>query len=93
MKQHPVLLGRYYIDFAYPERLVGIEAEGWDPHFGKDKRQHDIDRLNVLTNLGWRILHFTWEQIVYRPDEVTATIRDALLGPSLLPDARFPNSR
>jgi very-short-patch-repair endonuclease len=93
IKQHPILDGLYYIDFAYPERLIGIEAEGYGPHFGKKRRQDDIDRRNVLTNLGWRILHFTWEQIVLRPDEVIATIRDALWGPSLLPGVRFPDRR
>jgi very-short-patch-repair endonuclease len=90
IKQHPIWDGCYNIDFAYPAHLIGIEVEGYDPHFGKRKRQYDIDRRNILTNLGWRILHFTWEQVVYRPDEVVSTVRDALYGPSLLPRVRKP---
>jgi very-short-patch-repair endonuclease len=91
--QHPILGGRYFIDFAYPEVRLGIEAEGYSAHGGRVRWQDDLERRNVLTALGWRILHFTWQQIMHRPHEVIRTIREALLGPSLLPDGRFSGTR
>jgi very-short-patch-repair endonuclease len=90
--QFAVLGGRYFIDFAYPGHLVGIEAEGYDPHGVRERWSDDRERRNVLTNLGWRILHFTWDQIVDEPERVVRTIRDALIGPPLLRDVRFSNT-
>lgn len=92
VSQFPVLDGRYFIDFAYPGHLVGIEAEGYDPHGVRERWSNDRDRRNVLTNLGWRILHFTWDQIVDEPERVVATVREALIGPPLLRDVRFSNT-
>lgn len=66
------------IDFAYPELLLGIETDGYAWHSGRRRWQRDLTRRNALTELGWRMLHVTWDDVALRPDETIATIRGAL---------------
>jgi len=76
--QFPVLDGRYWIDFAYPAQMIAIEAEGYAFHSGRRRWISDHDRRNVLTTLGWRILHYPWEVVVARPQVVVHQVRDLL---------------
>lgn len=71
-------LGRYEIDFAYPDLLVAIEVDGYGPHASRRAFQHDRDRQNVLVGLGWTVLRFTWADVVKRPDHVARVIREAI---------------
>jgi very-short-patch-repair endonuclease len=34
--------------------------------------------MNQLALLGWRVLRFTWEDVVNRPEHVVGTIRGCL---------------
>ena len=48
--------GRYRLDFAWPERKLGLECDGWEHHgrrsaFGKDRA-----RLPSWSPTGWRVL-------------------------------------
>jgi very-short-patch-repair endonuclease len=68
----------YKIDFAYPDVLLAIEVDGYDPH--GTRRAFDADRVrqNRLVLLGWTVLRFTWPQVVRQPGKVAAQVRDAL---------------
>lgn len=84
--QHVVLDAERFIarlDFAYPELQLGIEADGYEFHSGRLRWKQDLRRHNDLTNLGWRILHFTWHDITRDPDYVLRTIHAALQQPFL----------
>jgi hypothetical protein len=48
------------LDFAWPDRLVGVEGDSWKHHSKRGDWEHDRRRRNRLTRLGWRILHATW---------------------------------
>jgi hypothetical protein len=48
------------IDFAWPDRLLGVEGDSWEHHSKRSDWQHERTRRNRLTRLGWRILHATW---------------------------------
>lgn len=63
--QHPVmtLRGQKYIDFAYPDRMVAIELDGWEEHGTKRAFVADRARQNELERLGWRFNRFTWSQV------------------------------
>lgn len=76
MRQHPV--GRWRIDLAYPDRMLAIECDGYATHSGKRDWQNDLERQNYLINLGWRVLRFTWDDLVYRPQWIIETVRTAL---------------
>lgn len=63
------------VDFAYPDAMVAIEADGYRYHSGRKAWQQDRFRRNALTSRGWRILHVTWQDLEARPSEVVAEIR------------------
>jgi hypothetical protein len=75
--QHRV--GRYSIDFAYPELLVAIEVDGYGPHASRKAFQSDRDRQNTIVGLGWTVLRFTWADVVKRPDHVARVILQAIV--------------
>ena len=74
--QHPV--GRFRVDFAYPELLIVIEVDGYGPHSSPSAFQADRDRQNQLVGQGWLILRFTWADVVRRPERVAQQILDAI---------------
>jgi len=78
--QCEILLGarRAFIDFAYPDAMFGIEADGYRWHAGRDVWQSDLARRNALTSAGWRILHVTDEDVKRRRDGVVDAIRSGL---------------
>lgn len=47
------------VDFAYPDVMLAIEADGYAIHFGRVPFEHDRSRLNALTALGWTIVFLT----------------------------------
>lgn len=65
------------LDLAYPELRIGIETDG-RVHGEEEVRQADAVRRNQLRLLGWTILHFTWEDVVHRPEQVVRTVRAAM---------------
>ncbi len=68
----------YRIDFAYPDRCIAIEGDGFRFHSDPVSFEHDRARQNQLVLSGWRVLRFTWRQICAEPDRVAAQISAAL---------------
>ncbi|MBM0125590.1 hypothetical protein [Pimelobacter simplex] len=64
-------------DLVDPVAGVVLEAESWEFH-GKDKRafEADCERYTALTATGWRVLRFTWAQVMHDPGAVRAVLRD-----------------
>ncbi|MDP3712267.1 MAG: DUF559 domain-containing protein [Mycobacteriales bacterium] len=62
-------------DFCFAAARLVVEADGarWHPDGSLD-RQRD----NQLAAAGWRVLRFTWAEVVHRPATVIALIRAAL---------------
>lgn len=81
--QHPIQTANGFarIDFAYVERKVAIEADGFRWHSTRRQWDHDRARQAALIRMGWTVFHVTWQQLLDRPDEVIETIRDLLYGP------------
>lgn len=72
--QHPV--GGRRIDFAYPELVLGIEANSVAAHAAKEDVQRNAEKANEL--LDWWILYFTYDHIHGGPDKVARQIEDAI---------------
>ncbi|MFT4029152.1 MAG: DUF559 domain-containing protein [Protaetiibacter sp.] len=70
-------IGDMRVDFLVGERLV-IEVDGREFH--GDHRGFESDRARdaKLSALGYRVLRFSYAQVVHRPDEVMAAIRAAI---------------
>ncbi|MFI7588177.1 DUF559 domain-containing protein [Spongisporangium articulatum] len=57
-------------------RLV-VEVDGWAAHGSREAFVNDRRRQNLLMNAGYRVLRFTWDDLVNRPREVLAEITAA----------------
>lgn len=68
----------YRLDFAYPRHRVAIEMDGFRHHSGRRAWEHDRERLNALTALGWRVLRFTSTDLDGRMPAAIARIRALL---------------
>lgn len=66
------------LDFAYPEKRVAIEADGFRYH--GDRQAFDVDRArgNEIQAMGWLVLRITSKHIDEDRDGVTAWVRRAL---------------
>ena len=63
------------VDFCFAADRLVVEVDGarWHPDPARD--QH---RDNALAALGWRVLRFTWHEVVHDSSRVLATVRAAL---------------
>lgn len=75
LTQLPLDGGRIRADFAWPEARLVVEVDGarWHPDAPRDQA-----RDNRLAVLGWRVLRFTWGQVVNEPWLVVDLVREAL---------------
>jgi very-short-patch-repair endonuclease len=62
-------------DFAYPDSRVVIEADGYAYHSGRAAWQRDLIRHNALVALGWRVLRFSWPDVLHRGRYVVDRVR------------------
>jgi very-short-patch-repair endonuclease len=78
--QLQVRLGQlsFRADLGYEEARLLIEADGRDYHSEWRAVGRDLARQNALMNAGWRVLRFTWTQILFQPELVINAIRQAL---------------
>ena len=59
--------------FAHVRLVVEVDGARWHPDGHRDRR-----RDNELACLGWRVLRFTWDEVVHGTTSVLAQIRAAL---------------
>lgn len=66
------------VDFAYPWAKVAIEADSYQFHSGREAWEHDLERRNALTAIGWFVIHVTYRQMEEGLDGVIGRVREAL---------------
>lgn len=57
-------------DFAWLNRGIAIELDGYDPHAGLDAFKRDRKRFNSMTELGWRVVYGTWAEANSEPGAI-----------------------
>jgi len=67
--------GRYFIDFAFPDIKLGIEAQGIRWHMGEAKFRYDLRRDRHLKRCGWTLVYYTWDDLL-RPAVVRCEITE-----------------
>ena len=82
VRQHEVQVGddRFFLDFAVPELRVAVELDGFEKLRTKSGKQHFLWRETRLQLARWRVLHFSWDDVTLRPDEVLADLAAARIG-------------
>jgi very-short-patch-repair endonuclease len=77
------------IDFAYPELVLGIEANSVAAHAAKEDVQRNAEKANDL--LEWWVLYFTYDDVHRTPAEVARRVEVAMerrrLAPPVQPAA------
>lgn len=69
---------RMRLDATYDDQRLVIELDGHATHATRRQRQADAERDARLLADGWRVVRFTYEDVVERPEYVVATIRRLL---------------
>lgn len=64
-----------HVDFAYPERGLAIECDGFEFHNNPKAFEDDRLRAQRLAAVGWRVMPLTWKQVDKEPDKVIERIR------------------
>jgi len=74
--QHLVIArgARYYLDLAYPGIRLAIEYDGAD-HRTQQRARRDLVREAALTALGWHVLRFDADVVLFRPDRIADVVR------------------
>jgi hypothetical protein len=80
--EHRVVVGghEYYLDLAWPGRMVAIECNDAGSHDTPKAFRRDPMKRNRCERAGWRYLEFTWWDMVQDPAEVVALVAAALEG-------------
>ncbi|GAA3082538.1 very-short-patch-repair endonuclease [Kribbella aluminosa] len=68
------------IDLANPALMIAVEADGFAYHGTRAALARDCRRHVSLTVRGWRLLRFSWEDVMFDPEWVLQAIRDAIAG-------------
>jgi very-short-patch-repair endonuclease len=69
---------RARVDLGHRQARIAVEAEGYEFHGSSADFAADCRRYDELVAAGWLVLRFTYRQVLFEPDWVIATIRDAL---------------
>jgi len=72
-----VVLG-HEVDFFWPDRKLIVETDGWATHGHRRAFESDRARDAQLVAAGYRVLRFTWRQVIHETLLVTVRIAQAL---------------
>lgn len=67
--------GRVHPDLVARAGRLAIEADSWSFHVGRKAHRRDCVRYNLLVLRGWRVLRFTWEQVMHEQAYVRWALR------------------
>jgi predicted transcriptional regulator of viral defense system len=68
------------VDLCYPEARLIIELDGLTHHRGPMAAQRDRETDRRLLLAGWRVLRFTWIDVMERPYFFASQVQDGLCG-------------
>ncbi len=63
------------VDLGDRRLRVALEAEGFEFHGRKDGLERDCRRYTELVMNGWRVLRYTWDDVLNRPEWVLWTMQ------------------
>ena len=78
-------IGPYEVDFLWRDRALIVQTDGFRHHGDRTAFERDRARDARLQSLGFRVLRFTYRQVVER-SPVVAALRPLLAQRSLTPD-------
>jgi len=75
----------HFLDFAFitPFGRFGIECDGYQSHvkdMDRERFSYALNRDTFLTGLGWRMIHFSFDDVQQHP-EICRTLLQLAIGP------------
>lgn len=64
----------YFVDFAFPDVNVAVEADGAAYHTSEEHRQRDLRRDYHIRRNGWKVMHFKGSTIYQKADNCACVI-------------------
>jgi very-short-patch-repair endonuclease len=82
VRQHEVVVDGvvWTLDFAWPDRLVGLETDGFGPHSGRSAFEKDRRKLRALSSVGYRVLPATWTDVTTGAEQLLEDLGRAVRG-------------
>ena len=71
------IIEAYIVDFVCLEKQLIIEVDG-KYHFTEEQKRWDLQRTEILNNLGFEVLRFLNEEVLLATDEVINKIKNKL---------------
>ncbi|MFG1907461.1 DUF559 domain-containing protein [Kribbella sp. NPDC048928] len=68
------------VDLGHRELLLALEADSFAFHGSRAALARDCRRHTNLTIRGWRVLRFSWEDVMFHPEWVVDAVRQAMAG-------------
>jgi very-short-patch-repair endonuclease len=65
-------------DFFFPEHGIVVLCDGYQWHGGRRRFEQDLRIRNRLQDLGYRILHVTYDDVRMRPESIVSRLRSWL---------------
>ena len=77
-----------FLDFAFLPSFgrFGVECDGFQSHvkdMDREKFSYALNRDSFLTGMGWRMIHFSFDDVQNRP-EICRMLLQLLIGPYML---------
>jgi hypothetical protein len=72
------------VDFCWLEHLTIAEADGMIKYADPARAAAQLQRDQLLREVGYKVVHFTWRQLFRQTERVIARIRDAFARPSAI---------
>jgi very-short-patch-repair endonuclease len=71
-------VGRYRIDFGWPDLKVAGELDGWGKYERLEQFRRQARRDAFLQINGWIVVHFTWCEVIRSERKVIRELEQAL---------------
>ena len=71
-------VGRYRIDFGWPDLKVAGELDGWGKYERLEQFRRQARRDAFLQINGWIVVHFTWREVIRSERKVIRELEQAL---------------
>ena len=71
------IIGEYIVDFFFRKSMLIVELDG-GYHFTEEQQKEDAIRQDWLVHMGYKVLRFTNEQILFDTESVISKIKSHL---------------
>ena len=68
------IIGEYIVDFFFRKSMLIVELDG-GYHFTEEQQKEDAIRQDWLEHMGYKVLRFTNEEVLFNTESVISKIR------------------